>query len=113
MYFNKRKYHNNKITIDGINFDSQKEAKRYQELMWLEKIGKIKELELQPHFLLQESFKYNNKTYRKIEYIADFRYFDNITNKYIVEDVKGFKTDVYKLKKKLFIYKYNIDIKEI
>lgn len=113
MYYNKRKYNNNKIIIDDIKFDSNKEARRYKELLLLQKLGKISNLELQPHFLLQDSFKYNNKTYRKIEYIADFKYFDKEANELIVEDVKGFKTDIYKLKKKLFIYKYKMDIKEL
>lgn len=100
------KYHNKKITIDGITFDSKKESKRYTELKLLLKAKEIKDLELQPRFELQPSFKKNNKTYRKIEYIADFKYFDNRLNKIVVEDTKGFKTDVYLLKKKMFEYQY-------
>ena len=61
-------------------------------------------MQLQPRFLLQESFKKNGKTFRKIEYIADFMYEED--GKVIVEDVKGMKTDVFKLKRKLFEYKY-------
>ena len=85
-------------------FDSVKEARRYKELKLLEKAGKISNLELQPHFLLQESFRKNGKTYRKIEYIADFKYIEN--GKTIVEDVKGVQTDVFKIKHKLFEKKY-------
>jgi hypothetical protein len=99
-----RKYHNRKITIDRYVFDSVKEGQRYRELKILEVAGKIKKLELQPRFLLQESFRKNGKTYRKIEYIADFMYEEN--GKKIVEDVKGMETDVFKLKRKLFEYKY-------
>lgn len=98
------KYKNKKVQIDMYVFDSIQESKRYKELALLEKTGKISNLELQPHFLLQESFKKNGKTYRKIEYIADFKYIEN--GKTIVEDVKGLQTDVFKLKHKLFEKKY-------
>lgn len=108
------KYHSKKVKVDGIEFDSKKEAKRYSELKLLERAGKIKDLELQKVFELQPSFKKNNKTYRKTTYKADFCYFDNEKGKYIVEDVKGFKTEVYKLKKKMFEYKYqDLELKEI
>ena len=108
------KYHNKKIVIDNIKFDSKKEGNRYRQLRLLEKAGLIRDLELQPAFLLQPSFKKNGKTNRKIEYIADFKYYDLESKKWIIEDTKGFKTDVYKLKKKLFEYKYeDLEIKEI
>lgn len=108
------KYHSKKVILDGIEFDSKKEAKRYSELKLLERAGQIKDLELQKVFELQPSFKKNNKTYRKTTYKADFCYFDNEKGKYIVEDVKGFKTEVYKLKKKMFEYKYqDLELKEI
>jgi len=108
------KYHNKKMIIDGNKFDSIKEAKRYQELKILEKAKEITELRLQVKFELQPSFKKNNKTIRKIEYIADFTYYDNKSQQYIVEDTKGYRTDVYKLKKKLFEYKYpHLTIKEL
>ena len=85
-------------------FDSAKEAQRYRELKLLERAKEISNLELQPRFLLQESFRKNGKTYRKIEYVADFRYNEN--GKTIVEDVKGLQTDVFKIKHKLFEKKY-------
>lgn len=115
MFFIKKpnKYRNKKILIDGKKFDSIKEGNRYKELKLLQKIGKISELRLQPTYLLQDSFKIENKTIRAIKYIADFEYIDNETGEKIVEDVKGVKTDVYKLKKKLFQHKYNMNIKEI
>ena len=68
------KYKNKKITIDGHEFPSKKEGNRYLELKLLQRAGEIRNLELQPRFLLQESFKKNGKTYRKIEYVADFAY---------------------------------------
>lgn len=108
------KYHNKKVIIDNIKFDSVKESRRYQELKWLERANKISELRLQVPFELQPSFKKDSKTYRKIEYIADFVYYDKKQDKYIVEDTKGYRTDVYLLKKKIFEYKYpHLTIKEI
>lgn len=98
------KYRNKKIQVDMYVFDSIAESKRYKELKLLERAGEISELELQPKFLLQEGFKKNGKTYRKIEYTADFMYIEK--GKMIVEDVKGIQTDVFKLKHKLFEQKY-------
>lgn len=102
------KYNSIKTKVDGIKFDSKKEAERYQELKLLERAGIIKELELQPRFLLQDKFKLGGTTHRKIEYVADFKYWDKEKKVYIVEDVKGVKTDVYKLKKKIFLKKYGL-----
>lgn len=98
------KYNNKKIQVDMYVFDSVLEAKRYQQLKLLERAKVIKNLQLQVPFILQESFRKNNKTYRKIEYIADFVYEEN--GKTIVEDTKGMKTDVFKIKQKLFEHKY-------
>lgn len=98
------KYRNKKVILDDYVFDSIQESRRYKELKLLLKAKEIQDLELQPHFLLQESFKKNGKTYRKIEYIADFKYKEN--GKTIVEDVKGMQTDIFKLKHKLFEKKY-------
>lgn len=94
------KYRNKKIVVDNIKFDSNLEATRYKELKLLERAGTITDLELQPRFLLQDSFKKNGRTFRKIEYVADFKYIEN--GKTIVEDVKGMQTDVFKLKHKIF-----------
>lgn len=109
------KYFNKKVVVDGIKFDSKKEAKRYTELKLLKRAGLIKDLELQPLFVLQP--KYTNKKgehIRAITYKADFMYFDIKKEQYIIEDTKGFRTDTYKLKKKLFEYEYpNLTIEEI
>lgn len=97
------KYGNKKITIDNIVFDSKKEARRYQQLKSMEKAGLITNLALQPKFVLQDAFVYKNRTYRKIEYIADFSYVRVEDDILVVEDVKGLKTDVFKLKEKMFL----------
>ena len=108
-----RKYHNKRVIYDGYTFDSIREKNYYIKLKLLEKAGKIKELELQKEFELQPSYKLNNKTSRKITYRADFTYKTTEDDKLHVVDVKGFRTDVYRLKKKLFEYKYRIEIEEI
>lgn len=110
----KSKYHNNKIDIDGHKFDSTKEGKRYNELKLLERAGAIKDLELQKVFELQPGYTKNGKKIRPITYKADFVYLNLANNKIIVEDVKGFKTKEYLLKKKIFEYVYeDLEIKEV
>ena len=106
------KYRNRKILIDNHRFDSELEAKRYCQLKLLQRAKQISNLRLQVPFLLQEGFKKNGKTHRKIEYIADFVYEEN--GQTIVEDTKGMKTETFKIKQKLFEYKYpNLSIKII
>lgn len=108
------KYQNHKTVIDGITFDSKLEANRYAQLKILERAGKIQALQLQPEYELIPSFKKNGKTYRSCSYRADFAYYDIEKGKVIVEDTKGFETDVYKLKRKMFEHKYpDLTITEI
>jgi len=108
------KYGSKKTIVNGITFDSKLEAKRYCELKLLAKGGVIKDLQLQPSFELQPSFKKNGKTIRAITYKADFSYYDNEKAKKVIEDTKGFKTKDYLIKKKLFEYKFpDLTIKEI
>ena len=110
----KSKYKNEKVVIDGIRFDSQKESNRWQELKILQKGGAIKDLRRQIHFQLQPGYKKNNKHIQAIYYVADFVYYSFTEKKTIVEDTKGFRTEVYKLKKKIFEYKYpELEIKEV
>jgi hypothetical protein len=90
-----------KRTLDGQLFASEAEMNRFAELQMLERAGLIEGLERQPRFELQLDKKAGS-----ITYIADFRYRNLETNSVIVEDVKGMKTDVYKLKKKLFLARY-------
>ena len=99
------KYKNIRTKYDGINFASKKEKIRYQELKLLEKAGKIKDLELQPEFILQSGFTDRDENkYRRITYRADFAYKEK--GKEIIEDCKGVKTEVYKIKKKMLLYGY-------
>lgn len=107
----KSKYSSAKTNIDGITFDSKKESEFYAELKLREKAGEISHLRLQPRYLLQEAFRYDGKQYREMEYVADFEYVED--GKVVVVDVKGFKTAVYMLKKKLFLYKYGDKIEFI
>ena len=101
------KYNAKKATVDGHTFDSKREAERYCELKLFLRAKEIKNLELQPRFLLQDGFvdKEGNE-HKKIEYVADFMYVDK-SGKTVVEDVKGVLTDVYKLKKKMFLKIYD------
>lgn len=123
------KYGNKKITLDGITFDSRKEANRYRELKLLEKAGKISHLRLQVKFILipaqyeQSKEKYQRGAKkglykrgklleRECAYIADFVYID-ADGKKIVEDTKGMRTKDYIIKRKLMLHKYGIKIKEV
>lgn len=110
----RNKYKAKKAVVDGIVFDSRKEAKRYTELKKLEEMGSIRDLSLQVQFELIPSFEIvidgKKRKRRPITYVADFVYY--INNVKVVEDVKGRKTEVYKIKKKIFEYKFKTTIKE-
>lgn len=87
--------------------DSKKECKRGLVLKQLEKEDKIKDLQEQVRFELQPPFRNKQgKAIRKMEYVPDFVYFDCEKELMVVEDVKGFKTPDYRLKAKLFQFKY-------
>ena len=102
------KYKNIKTEIDGITFDSKKEAKHYCDLKILLRQGLITDLTLQP------KFKYNDDNGKlAFTYIADFQFYDVIDKKWRVQDVKGVLTPIYKLKKKLIEPRHNIEIEEI
>lgn len=103
----KSKYGAVKTEIDGIMFDSKHEAKRYQELRLLEQAGEITNLRLQVPFELIPKSKHG----MPIRYIADFTYNDQ-SGQLIVEDAKGVKTPVYRLKRRIMAEIYNIEIKE-
>lgn len=105
------KYHNRKVKYGRYTFDSAKEANSYLKLRLMEKAGLITNLQRQVKYELQPSFKVGNKTIRTITYIADFVYTDKDGSEHIV-DVKGFKTEGYKLKAKMFAYKYGKEIEE-
>lgn len=107
-----RKYNNKKTVIDGIKFDSKREAARYLELKTLEHAGKISHLERQVQYILVQKEKGpEGKMLRDMKYIADFVYLDANNHRHI-EDVKGVRTDVYKIKKRLMWHIHGIAIEE-
>ena len=105
------KYNNRKTTVDGITFDSKREARRYEILRDMEKAREIEDLRLQVPYELIPSLKdRDGKKIRGVKYVADFCYRQD--GEEVVEDCKGYRTDVYKLKKKLMLHVYGITIKE-
>jgi hypothetical protein len=94
-------------TVDGIVFASKREANRYGELKLLQKAKVIKDLHRQPKFVIEIRGK------KVCTYIADFSYVDCKLNKGVVEDAKGMRTPVYKLKKKLVEAYFGLEIKEV
>lgn len=106
------KYGSKKTEVDGVTFDSKKEAKRYQELRILEKAGEITDLRRQVKFELIPSQRINGKVAeRAVEYKADFVYTQD--GQTIVEDTKGFRTKDYIIKRKLMLWVHGIRIREI
>lgn len=107
------KYKNNKVTYDGEVFDSKKEFEYYLTLKDREKWGEIKHLRRQVEIIIQPSFVTpSGKKERAIKYVADFVFVDAKTMQEHVIDVKGYRTEVYKLKKKLLAYR-GIYIEEV
>lgn len=116
MPYQRNKFFNKKVIVEGIKFDSTKEANTYLNLKEQEKQGIIKDLKLQEEYVLQDKFKLNNKTRREIRYKADFTYITTEDNKLHVVDVKSpytAKDKVYRMKKKMFEYRYGIELEEI
>lgn len=123
-----RKYNNRKIIVDGIKFDSKKEATRYKELKIFEKAGIIHDVQRQvKYILIPAQYEHTNGIYskgknkgspkksklieRECAYYADFVYTAN--GETVVEDTKGVKTPEYIIKRKLMLYIHNIKIKEM
>lgn len=106
MPYGSTKYGAKKMVIEGTTFASQKEGRRFLELQLMEKAGVILDLQLQPVFMLQEKFEYFGEKIREIKYIADFQYFDKELGYVVVEDVKGMILPEFKLKAKLFKFRY-------
>lgn len=105
------KYGSKKVEVDGYTFDSKIEARYYEQLKWLLEHKQIKGFRLQPRYTLLESFKKNGKTFRKIEYIADFE-IHHLDGSIEVVDVKGIETEAFRIKRKLFekLYPYQLSI---
>lgn len=101
------KYGNTPTTVDGIRFASKKEAQAYQRLKLMEQAGQIETLTLQPRFVLQDAYVTpNGEKLRVVVYVADFMWVDRRTGRTHVLDAKGMKTQVYRIKEKLFRAKY-------
>lgn len=105
----RHKYNAKRVTVDGVTFHSKREAARFQELKLLEKAGEIANLRVQPEFPLEVN------GVRLGVYRADFEYslVPNFLGGRVIEDVKGVRTAVYRLKKKLVEAQYGIMIQEI
>ena len=117
------KYGNKKTTVDGITFDSLKEAKRYKELSLMQKAGMIQDLQMQVKYILIPAQRepdtvgarggvHKGKLIeRECTYVADFVYKEN--GQIVVEDTKGFRTKDYLLKRKMLLFFHGIKIKEV
>lgn len=110
MSWRTNKYHAKKATVDGITFDSHKEADRYLTLKAMEDEGLIENLRRQVRYELVPAFDVDGKHYRPVSYVADFVYRED--GREVVEDVKGVRTDTYRLKSKLFARRYGMSIRE-
>ena len=121
----KSKYKAEKTVIDGIQFDSKKEARRWQELRLLEKAGEIFDLQRQVKFILIPAQREPDTVgkrggtikgkllERECAYVADFVYCEAGKDKPTVEDTKGIRTTEYVIKRKLMLYIHGIRIKEV
>lgn len=127
----KNKYQAIKTIVDGIEFDSRKEARRYRELLLLQRAGEIQKLRTQEKFVLipsqyetvetGEYYQLGSKrgipktkevcVEKAVVYVADFTYMEN--GKLVVEDTKGFRTKDYIIKRKLMLKEYGIKIREV
>lgn len=126
--YRKSKYGAKKVTVDGLTFDSKKEANRYRELKILEKIGEITNLQMQVKYVLIPAQREPDTVgkrggiikgkliEREVSYIADFVYTDVNGNR-VVEDVKGYRGggayEVFKIKRKLMLYIQKIKVEEV
>lgn len=124
----KSKYGSRKVTVDGITFDSKKEAVRYRQLKLLERAGEISDLRLQVKYvLIPAQYEHPHSMTkagrgkcleRECSYVADFVYNVPLIDGQkpwipIVEDTKGFKTEAYKIKRKLMLHIHGIRIREV
>lgn len=100
------KYGAIRTEVDGFKFASKKEAGRYSQLKLLERAGEITELRLQPRYPLTVN------GVKVCTYVGDFAYRDKASG-FVLEDVKGVKTETYKLKAKLFAALHGFPITEV
>lgn len=112
MRMTQSKYRNRKTTVDGVTYDSAKEARRGAELRLLERAGKIQDLCAQVKYTLIPAQKRDGKVIeRAVTYIADFVYKEN--GETVVEDAKGVRTKEYIIKRKLMLWEYGIQVREV
>lgn len=126
------KYKNKKVCVNGLQFDSRKEANHYLKLLEKQQNGEIRDLETQVKYVLipaqYESYERYGKKGQKLKdgrrmveretsYIADFVYVDNATGETVVEDVKGYRRDgaynIFTIKRKLMLYMNGIKVNEV
>jgi hypothetical protein len=127
MRYGRSKYGSKKVTVDGVEFDSKREAARYKELKVMEAAGEIEDLQLQVHYELipakYETFERYGKRGQRLKdgcrlieksccYVADFVYTD-CNGRLVVEDSKGHKTKDYIIKRKLMLNVFGIRINEV
>ena len=109
----KSKYKNIRVQYNGKWFDSKKEMRRYQQLELLQRAGKIKNLCCQVTYDLLPTTCIGGQTQRKTTYTADFVYWDIEKDCEVVEDAKGMRTDVYKIKRKLMWEILGKEVREV
>lgn len=126
------KYKNKKVCVNGLYFDSKKEAKRFMQLLEKQQNGEISSLQTQVKYVLipsqYESYERYGKKGQKLKdgrrmverecaYIADFVYIDNASGETVVEDVKGYRRDgaynIFTIKRKLMLYLKGIKVNEV
>lgn len=119
------KFHNKKVTIDGVEFQSKREGARWLELKMLQRAGRISNLERQKKFVLipaqyepeitgpRGGKKKGRLLEREVAYIADFVYWDEEKHEFEVEDTKGVRTPEYIIKRKLMLWLKGIKIIEV
>ena len=106
------KYRNKKTEVDGILFDSKREANRYLVLKAMEESGEIRFLRRQVKYTLIRGVRWSDgKKHRDTVYVADFVY--EKAGKLVVEDVKGFRTPVYKIKREIMKTLFDIEVVEV
>ena len=105
------KYKSRTCEQNGIKFASEKEARRYSDLLLLERAGEIKEIELQPRFLIAAPVILDGRKCKARYYFADFSYEEK--GERVYEDVKGMKLPMYKLKRHLVRALYGIEVREV
>ena len=89
-----------RVTVDGQAFDSKRESRRWMDLLTLAKAGRISNLQRQVRIpLIGKNEGLKTPTGKQMHYVADFQYYDHDLNAWVVEDAKGWATDVYKMKR--------------